>query len=140
MNFEEHYRERLQKIIDKDPRYPAVAYDFVRAGVSFTGERLRGEGETSERFHISGQQLLDGLRDLALNEFGPLAYDVLAEWNVTETADFGNLVFNLVSSSLLGASDEDSPEDFAEGYTFADAFLKPFVEAGEMPDNLSRIA
>ncbi|MBT3380141.1 MAG: hypothetical protein HN742_15435 [Lentisphaerae bacterium] len=140
MNSEEHYRERLQKVIDKDPRYPAVAYDFVRAGVSFTGERLREEGEISERFHITGQQLLEGLRDLALNEFGPLAYDVLAEWNVTRTGDFGNLVFNLVESNLLGASEDDSPEDFADGYSFPDAFLKPFVETGEMPDDLSKIA
>jgi len=140
MNFEEHYRERLQKIIDKDPRYPAVAYDFVRAGVSFTGEHMREQGETSERFHITGQQLLEGLREFALNEFGPLAYDVLAEWNVTKTGDFGDLVFNLVDSNLLGASEEDSPDDFAHGYEFADAFLKPFVETGKMPEDLSKIA
>ena len=140
MSFEDEYREAIRDIIEKDPRYPPAAYDFVRDAVSFTTDRkLREGGEPSQLHHVSGQELLDGIRELALDQFGPLAMDVLDDWNVKKTVDFGNIVFNLVESRLLGASDEDSPQDFADGYDFVDAFVKPFVEVGPAPRDIPKI-
>ncbi|OGV77229.1 MAG: hypothetical protein A3K19_07085 [Lentisphaerae bacterium RIFOXYB12_FULL_65_16] len=140
MNVEEEYRERLQKIIAADPRFPSDAYDFVRDAVSYTTRKLKvGEGTTPRR-HISGQELLEGVRELALRQFGPLTIDVLTEWNIRRTDDFGSIVFNLVSHNLLGASEEDSPADFANGYDFQDAFVKPFQETGPLPSDLPKIA
>ncbi len=136
MNFEDEYRIRLQKIIAVDSRYRAGAYDFVRSAVAYTTKKLHHEQQKKERRHISGQQLLDGIAELALQQFGPLTIDVLEEWGVRKTDDFGNIVFNLVNNNLLGASDEDSPEDFNDGYDFAEIFIKPFVETRPVPEKL----
>ena len=141
MSAEDEYRERVREIVKNDPRYRVEAYDFVRQAVSFTGDALRAQGrKTAGRFHISGGELLEGIRELAIQQFGTLAIDVLAEWGITSTEDFGNIVFALVNNSLLGASDEDSPEDFAHGYDFTEVFVKPFVETGDLPRNPPKIA
>lgn len=140
MQSEEEYRERVAQIVTEDSRYAVAAYDFVRAAVSFTGKKLERGAGPGKRRHISGQELLEGIREMALNEFGPLTLDVLEEWGLKRAADFGNIVFNLVNHNLLGASEEDSPDDFADGYDFTEAFLKPFVEVGELPSDLPKIA
>ena len=144
MSNEQEYKERMARILADDSRYPPAAYEFVREAVSYPCRKLRGQGGTGKGTrrgkHISGQELLDGIRELALEEFGPMAIDVFDEWNIRRTEDFGNLVFNLVRSDLLGASEEDSPADFAKGYDFVEAFVAPFVETGPMPRDLPKIA
>jgi len=52
---------------------------------------------------------------------------VLNEWGVKTTDDFGQVVFNLVNSSVLGKNETDSPNDFKNVFTFDDAFVKPFA-------------
>jgi uncharacterized repeat protein (TIGR04138 family) len=79
--------------------------------------------------HITGQELLEGIRLYTLQEFGPISRTVLAEWGITRTEDFGNLVFNLVRHGLLGKTDQDKIEDFSSGYLFQEAFTNPFLPA-----------
>jgi len=126
----EQQQQRLDKIIKEDPRFKRDAYLFVSEAVAYTMAKLREEGVPR---HITGQELLDGIREHALETFGPLTLDVLQDWGVGSCEDFGAIVFNMVEHSLLGASDEDSPEDFTGGYDFHEAFLKPFLDA---PDPL----
>ena len=52
---------------------------------------------------------------------------VLNEWGVSTTDDFGQVVFNLVNSGVLGKNETDSPNDFKNVFTFDDAFVKPFA-------------
>lgn len=139
MNPDAEFTESVKKIVAQDPSYAVAAYEFVREAVSYTARKIRAAGKGGNR-HISGQQLLEGIRDLALAEFGPLALNVLEEWRIKRTEDFGTIVFKLVEHNLLGASEGDSPEDFADGYDFTEAFLKPFVEVGEIPPDLPKIA
>jgi uncharacterized repeat protein (TIGR04138 family) len=61
-----------------------------------------------------------------LEQFGPLSKRVLAEWGIHSCIDFGHIVFNLVEEGLLGKTENDSLEDFSEGYDFCEAFEKPF--------------
>jgi len=110
----------LEPILKRDPRYAAEAYFFVREALDHVVRQLEAPR------HVSGQELLDGIRKYALSEFGPVAKRVLSEWGVNECIDFGHIVFNLVNEGLLGKTDEDSIDDFANGYDFAEAFLKPF--------------
>jgi uncharacterized repeat protein (TIGR04138 family) len=110
----------LKPVLDKDDRYTAEAYAFVREGLDHTVKALQ------KPRHVSGGELLDGMREYALKEYGPVAKRVLSEWGVKECVDFGNIVFNLVDSGLLGKTEEDSIEDFMDGYDFHDAFIKPF--------------
>jgi len=115
-----HIYDLLEPVLKKDPRYKPEAYVFVREALDHAVRKLE------KPRHISGQELLEGMREYALREYGPVARRVLSEWGIHECIDFGNMVFNLVDEGLLGKTDEDSIEDFMNGYDFAEAFLQPF--------------
>ena len=110
----------LEDILVRDPRYTVEAYAFVRAGLDFTVRRL------DKPRHVSGQELLTGIRIIALEEFGPMAKTVLNDWGIKRTEDVGEIVFNMVETGLLGKTAEDNRDDFANGYDFEEAFRKPF--------------
>ncbi len=112
--------ELLSPILEADRRYTVEAYLFVREGLDHTVRQL------DKPRHVSGQELLEGMREYALKEFGPVTRRVLSEWGINECVDFGNIVFNLVNHGLLGKTDEDSIEDFMDGYDFNEAFIQPF--------------
>jgi uncharacterized repeat protein (TIGR04138 family) len=58
-----------------------------------------------------------------------MSLTVLHSWRITSTADFGEIVFNMVESGKLGKTDQDKREDFAGGYDFLQAFAAPFLPA-----------
>ena len=111
---------RLDRIIAGDPQYRVQAYLFIIDALEFTMSRLGRRG------HVSGEELLDGIRDLAKREFGPTAKMVFESWGVSSTEDFGEIVFRLVESGLLGKTEDDSIEDFMEVYDFGEVFEKGY--------------
>jgi len=115
--------EILLEILRRDPRYKIEAYAFVRAGLDFTVRRL------AKPRHISGQELLEGIREFALAEFGPMTKTTLNNWGIRQTEDIGEIVFNMVETGLLGKTDQDSRADFSNGYDFDEVFRKPFRPA-----------
>ena len=130
-----NFDEELDKILSKDPRYMREAYFFVRDGLDHTQKMIGKPDKEEVPRHVSGQQLLEGIRDLALNQFGPMALTVLNEWGVHSCEDFGEIVFNMVENSLLAKTEHDRREDFKGGYDFVEAFRKPFVPAGRAQPN-----
>ncbi len=112
--------ELLNEILARDPRYTVEAYAFVRGGLDFSVRRLK------KHRHISGRELLEGIREFAIEEFGPMSKTVLNEWGIACTEDVGEIVFNMVETGLLGKTDKDTRADFANGYDFDEAFRKPF--------------
>ena len=108
----------LLKILDKDKRYNPESYSFVMAALSFTAKKLRRKG------HLTGQELLDGIREYALEQFGPLARTVLEHWGITTTDDFGEIVFNMIDVGMLGKAEQDSKQDFHNRFDFKTAFDK----------------
>ncbi len=130
------YEQEIDAIIQADNRYRAGAYYFVADAVAFTTKKHVAKADDSGVRHISGGELLEGIRQFAIEQYGPLALDVLEDWGVKSTEDFGNIVFNLVEHRLLGASDDDSVDDFANGYDFRQAFLRPFATPSEADDAL----
>lgn len=122
------YNEALSQIVAEDPRYDEHAYLFVREALDHTIQTLNKPTEGPGR-HVTGRELLDGIRDYALQEFGPMAPRVLSHWGIKECEDFGEMVFNLVNKGILGKTDKDSKTDFANGYDFHDAFVAPFLPA-----------
>jgi len=120
----------LDRITERDPRFHRDAYYFVRDALDVAQKKFCGSG--SEPQHVTGQQLLEGIREHALSEFGPMAKMVLEEWGVTRCEDFGDIVFNMVEASLLGKTEEDRREDFKDGYDFDEAFRKPFLPKGRL--------
>lgn len=121
--------EKLKSICQQDPRYDMEAYVFLREALEYTA-KTREKPSTGPGHHVSGRELSEGFRDLALQSFGPLTLHVLNDWGVWRTEDIGELVFNLVEAGELGKTDEDKREDFANGYDFDEAFEKPFLPDG----------
>ena len=108
----------LLTILDRDKRYDPEAYSFIMASLDYTMKKLGRKG------HITGQELSDGVKDYCLEQFGPLARTVLEKWGIRSTNDFGEIVFNLINSGLLGKTEEDRKEDFHNRYDFKEAFDK----------------
>jgi uncharacterized repeat protein (TIGR04138 family) len=108
--------ERLKEVVARDGRYHINAYRFVYEALDYTVKQL------NKKRHISGRELLEGIKNLAIEQFGGLAVMVFDVWGVRKTADFGNIVFNLVEADLMSRSDEDSREDFDGVYEFKEVF------------------
>jgi uncharacterized repeat protein (TIGR04138 family) len=117
--------EAARKICRKDPRYDREAYVFMREVLDYTVKVLEKPAQGPAR-HVTAAELLEGVRAYALQEFGPMALTVLRSWGIARTEDFGEIVFNLVESGVLGKTAEDRKEDFANGYDFGEVFRKPF--------------
>jgi len=120
-----NFDEALEKILAKDSRYASDAYFFLREALDFTQKLISRENRGTVR-HVSGQELLDGIRQYALQQFGPMAVTVFEEWGVRRCEDFGEIVFNMVEIGLLAKTENDGRADFQNGYDFTDAFHKPF--------------
>jgi uncharacterized repeat protein (TIGR04138 family) len=114
----------LDEILAKDTRYARDSYHFLRDALNFTQKTIGKENRSLR--HVTGQELLEGLRQYALQQYGPMAITVFEEWGITRCKDFGELVFNMVESGLLAKTDRDSREDFQNGYDFTEAFRKPY--------------
>ena len=110
----------LDEVLRKDPRYGRDAYQFVSEALEYTVSRL------PERGHVTGRQLSEGIREYALREFGPLAREVLISWGLKQTADFGEIVYNLIDLGVMSKTDEDRREDFHNIYGFDKAFDEGF--------------
>src|ERR1700754_1838023 len=119
------FAEALESIVASDPRYHRDAYIFLRDALDFTTKQHKKIKGTSVR-HVSGPELLEGVRFYALKEFGPMVMTVFAYWGVCACEDIGHMVFNLIGAGIFGKTEEDSIEDFKNVYDFADAFVKPF--------------
>lgn len=91
------FEEALEIITIKDPRYPREAYLFVREALDHTQRTLTKDRLGNIR-HVSGQELLAGIRDFASTQFGPMAMMVLEEWGIRSCQDFGEIVFNMVET------------------------------------------
>ncbi len=121
-----NFNDALDQLIAKDPRYHRDAYLFLREGLDYAQKQI-SKANKGEIGHITGQELLGGLRDYGLAQFGPMTATVLNEWGVHRCEDFGEIVFNLVEHGLLSKTENDTREDFKGGYDFEDAFRKPFL-------------
>ncbi len=123
------FSEIVELICKEDPRFGRNAYTFLRQALDYTVKDLkkRGPARTGKSQHVSGPELLNGIREFALEQYGPLAITVLHSWGVTRCSDFGDLVFNLIDYKVFSKNETDCREDFAEIYSFDEAFVKPFA-------------
>src|SRR5437763_1785964 len=89
----------LEEVVQKLGLYPIDAFVFVQQGLAYTVKKLHGDAAKEmpkETRHISGQDLCEGLRDLALRRWGMMARAVFSRWGITSTLDFGRIVFAMI--------------------------------------------
>lgn len=123
------FAEVVALIRKEDPRFDRKAYDFVRHGLDHAVKELKKKDSAriARTAHVTGPELLDGLRVYALDQFGPLSKTVLNAWGVKRCSDFGDIVFNMIEYNVLSKTENDRREDFSDIYSFEDAFVKPFL-------------
>jgi uncharacterized repeat protein (TIGR04138 family) len=120
-----NFDEVLERIISHDSRYHREAYLFLREALDHTQRRMV-ESKRTEPRHVSGKELLTGIQEYALAQYGPMTKTVLNEWGIHACEDFGEIVFNMVDQALLSKTDTDTRQDFKGGFDFDEAFGKPF--------------
>jgi uncharacterized repeat protein (TIGR04138 family) len=142
------FRDELAKIIAGDPRYTIEAYVFTLEALNNARrkklkgkERDQGAGRTSASAkgsrslpsqskktrvsgHVTGRELCEAVRTLALHQFGFLAVTVLCHWGVRSTSDIGEIIYNLIAAGDLEKTPSDSRSDFDNVFDF-DTALKP---------------
>lgn len=115
----------LDRVVATDPRYQREAYHFLREALDYTQKAISKANRGKLR-HVTGQELLAGIRAYALARYGPMTITLLQEWGVHACADFGELVFNLIEQNVLSKTETDTRTDFQDGYDFEETFAKPF--------------
>lgn len=130
---------KIKEIIKKDPRYSIQAYQFVFEALDYTTNMLGKNQHKSSDVdrHVTGKQLMEGIRKYALKQFGFMALTVFEQWGIKQDEDFGNIVFNLVESGLMGKTDTDSREDFKNIYDLKKVFNDGFKFDGKYDIRLS---
>jgi uncharacterized repeat protein (TIGR04138 family) len=114
-----HY-PKIDDVVRRDPRYAYEAYEFLFEALQHTQQILGrvppANASPDEDYHVTGPELLEGIRDLALREFGLMARTVFRIWGIATTADVGELVFNLIEAGLMSKTNEDERMDFVDVY------------------------
>jgi uncharacterized repeat protein (TIGR04138 family) len=120
------FAEALDSIVAADPRYQREAYVFLRDALDFTIKQQKKIKGAPVR-HVAGPELLEGVREYAVKEFGPMVLTVFDNWGIRCCEDIGHMVFNLIDAGIFGRTEEDSIEDFKDVYDFGEVFVKPFA-------------
>ena len=124
----------LLELLQRDDRFKLEAYQFVREALDYAQGALGmgvskpiGPGkEVPPEAHLTGQELCNAIRQYAIEQYGYMAKLVLGSWGIRSTSDFGEIVYNLISISLMKKSASDRREDFNNVYDFDAAFVQQF--------------
>jgi len=131
------------ELMEQDDRYKPEAYEFIRMALAFAHDVMESgsvskedmaeltrdtptDDDIPEESHLTGQELCEAIRRLALLQFGFMTKTVLNSWGIHETLDFGELVYNMIEIGLMKKSKTDSKSDFADVYDFKIAFVEGF--------------
>jgi uncharacterized repeat protein (TIGR04138 family) len=117
--------ETLRKLAN-DGRYSPEAFRFMFEALEHALVVSGKEKAKGPERHISGQQLLEGMRQYARQLFGPLAMQTWRAWGVHGSLDWGRIVFLLVEAGMLNRQDSDSLDDFDEEFDYEEYFVKEY--------------
>ncbi|HHT9128736.1 MAG TPA: Minf_1886 family protein [Candidatus Wujingus californicus] len=126
-------RNKIKEIIKKDARYSLQAYQFIFEALDYTTNMLgKNQHKTTDvDRHVTGKQLMEGIKQYAIKQFGFMTLTVFEQWGINQDIDFGNIVFNLVESGLMGKTDKDSLDDFKNNYDMKKVFDEEFKFIGK---------
>ena len=123
------FEQSVQRIMGRDRRFDPQAFFFVKEALDFTLQRVSG-GNGGQARHVSGKELLEGFRDCALEQFGPMAATLMEEWGVRRCQDVGDMVFLLIEEQVFGKQESDRREDFCGDFDLMKSLAAPFLPKG----------
>lgn len=121
------YEAVLHRVVRDVGTYPLEAYGFLHDGLGRTQQLVHSKTPVGQSHHVTGRQLCEGLKHLAIQRWGRMAAVVLERWNIRCTYDFGRMIFALVDNGLLQKTPEDNIDDFRDVFDFRDAFETGYV-------------
>ncbi len=148
-------RDQLPRIIACDPRFGIEAYAFVLEALHYARlhklksldrerEKSGSSGTTKsphsrktrpkrpkDSGHVTGRELCEAVRKLALRQYGLLAATVLAHWGIRSTSHIGDIVYNMIATGDLEKTPNDSRADFDNVFDFETALRPKLVLARE---------
>lgn len=127
---EQEQRQLIREIATADGRYHEDSYYFVREGLDYTVHE-KNEVPKHQSHHVRGWELADGIREYAIQQYGPVTLRVLKHWGIRSCEDIGEIVYGMIEAQILGKTEEDQKKDFHGVFDFETAFRKPFLPAAE---------
>lgn len=118
----------LHDLAASQGRYDVEAFCFVSQGLRHAAKLFRKERAKGHERHLTAQQLVDGVIDLAAERYGLLAGLVLARWGLRCSEDVGNITFTLIENKVFAKQPSDRLEDFAGGPEFDGTLRSRVVE------------
>jgi uncharacterized repeat protein (TIGR04138 family) len=104
------------------------AYCFVQEALMTAQElvsNLQAE-RLEESHHISGRELLEGVRVLGLQKYGLMAPVIFRHWGLHSTNDFGRIVFEMIDRGEMRKSEKDQLSDFHDVYALDETFAHDY--------------
>ncbi len=101
------------------PKYHPAAREFVDHALLLAQKKFV---KSADDAHVSPRQLLEGIRELAVKEFGMMTIPVFRHWGIVTTEDFGRIVWDLVERGDMRKTDRDQISDFSGVYDFEETF------------------
>jgi uncharacterized repeat protein (TIGR04138 family) len=126
------FEQAVVSILKRDKRFDPQAYFFLKDALDFTFKRIT-ETQSGQTRHVSGPELVGGFRDLALEQYGPMAATLMTEWGVRKCSDIGEMVFHLIEEQIFGKQESDCQEDFTGSFDLEDSLRAPFVPKTRLP-------
>lgn len=120
------FEQSVISILKRESRFEPHAYFFLKDALDFTLKKIADENDGKLR-HVSGPELVEGYRDFALEQFGPMASTLMKEWGVLKCQDIGDMVFLLIEEQVFGKQESDKREDFAGTFDFITSLETPFL-------------
>lgn len=106
--------------------YHRDGYTFIFSGLKYAQDSLGRDRSSSNTGHVSGPELLIGVKGLAQEKFGLMARSVLGTWGIHSTADIGKMVFELIEDGDMSKTTDDRLVDFVDVYDFAEVFDRSY--------------
>ena len=115
----------FQEAAQRNPRYPVAAYCYLAKCLWRIVQEHNAKHYAERHGNIGGKDLCYIIRDNLIHDYGRMTLAILAQWNIFETADFGNIFYELIALKLLSATPDDSREDFNDVFDFKKEFTIP---------------
>ena len=121
--------ESVIRLAKNDGRYDIRAFQFLFEALKYAQELYGKDSESENEIerHVTGQEMCEGIRRFALEQFGYMAKAVFEGWGIYRTDDFGEIVYLLIQNRLMAKTESDSIEDFHRIYDFHTAFEDVFA-------------
>ncbi len=118
--------DELRNLALKDGRFAPEAFRFLFESIDCAITLAGKQDEEGASRHVTGHEVLAGMRAHAQQLFGPLAAQVWRSWGIREPLDWGRIVFLLVEAQLLNRQESDSVDDFDERFDFDEVFVRSY--------------